>query len=406
MSVKNLMETRAKLIADAGEIITKAEKENRSVSAEEKEQFDKMHNDAAELRSKIEMATKQEAIENELKEVRSSIGRETIAQPKGETRAKDLYSRFLTSGFGSMTSAEVGELRALSVGVAASGGYAAPAYAAQGFTEILRDLTPVRLAPVTVITTDGGNDIPWPVVDDTAEGGDDVGEASEIQLGDPTFSQIVFKAYNFDSKIVKVSKQFIQDNVVQFDSWINKALAERLAVITNVSLTTGNGTTAPQGIVTGASNSGITLPVTSLGADGGEVYDAIIDIIHSVGNQYRKRPSTGFMFSDSVLKELAKAKDGENRPLWVPSMVTGKPDTLLGYPIYINNDMADIGSAAKSILFGDFSQFQIRDVRGYELIRLEERYAEYRQVGFFAWTRMDSKVLNSAAIKYAVHAVS
>ena len=41
---------------------------------------------------------------------------------------------------------------------------------------------------------------------------------------------------------------------------------------------------------------------------------------------------------------LKKIVDGQQRPIWYPSaeagMAAGAPATLLGYPVYINNDMS------------------------------------------------------------------
>ena len=61
----------------------------------------------------------------------------------------------------------------------------------------------------------------------------------------------------------------------------------------------------------------------------------------------------------------------------------------MGYPVIINNDMAAMAAGAKSVLFGDLSKYIIRDVLGVTLLRLEERYADFHQVAFLAFARMD-----------------
>ena len=47
------------------------------------------------------------------------------------------------------------------------------------------------------------------------------------------------------------------------------------------------------------------------------------------------------------------------------------------------------------MLFGDFSKYIIRDVLDIDLIRMNERYADYHQVAFVAISRMDSDLLNA-----------
>ena len=56
-------------------------------------------------------------------------------------------------------------------------------------------------------------------------------------------------------------------------------------------------------------------------------------------------------------------------------------------------------SDLKTILFGDFSKYYIREVGQLELIRLNERYAEKYQTSFMVVGFRDAKVVQSAAIK-------
>jgi HK97 family phage major capsid protein len=60
---------------------------------------------------------------------------------------------------------------------------------------------------------------------------------------------------------------------------------------------------------------------------------------------------------------------------------------------------SSIAASAKTILFGDFSKFMIREIGDIELLRLTERYADKYQTGFMAVVRRDAKVMQSAAIK-------
>jgi HK97 family phage major capsid protein len=87
-------------------------------------------------------------------------------------------------------------------------------------------------------------------------------------------------------------------------------------------------------------------------------------------------------------------------------MIAGEPDKLEGFPYFIAPSMANIGASAKSMVFGDFGKFVIRDVKGLTLIRLNERYADYLQIGFMMFSRADSALLDTAAIKHGLHAAS
>ena len=106
--------------------------------------------------------------------------------------------------------------------------------------------------------------------------------------------------------------------------------------------------------------------------------------------------------NDASVAKVRKLVDGQSRPLWEPSLQIDKPDTLLGYPVVINQDVASMAASAKSILFGDFSKYIIRDVAGISVVRLQERYADYRQVGFYAFLRTGGRLLDAGTnpVKY------
>jgi HK97 family phage major capsid protein len=110
------------------------------------------------------------------------------------------------------------------------------------------------------------------------------------------------------------------------------------------------------------------------------------------------------MIPDILLGKLKQIADSQNRPLWSPSLVAGAPSTFDGFPIVINQQLPTPATTTKSVLFGDFSKYLIRDVAadGFGLVRLEERYAELAQVAFLAWMRSDGDLLNAGTgpVKY------
>ena len=61
-----------------------------------------------------------------------------------------------------------------------------------------------------------------------------------------------------------------------------------------------------------------------------------------------------------------------------------------------------MAASAKSILFGDFGKFIIRKVGTPYFRRLDERYADYDQIGWLLFTRVDSELIDGGggAIKY------
>jgi HK97 family phage major capsid protein len=118
-------------------------------------------------------------------------------------------------------------------------------------------------------------------------------------------------------------------------------------------------------------------------------------------------PDVGYMFHDSILKGLRKLKDGMGRYLWQAGANTGAPDVLNTYPYTINQDMqSSFATGTKTILFGQFSQYKIRQVATMRMYRLQERYRDNDQDGFIAFTEGDGNLLDAGdhPVKYLIQA--
>ena len=145
-------------------------------------------------------------------------------------------------------------------------------------------------------------------------------------------------------------------------------------------------------------------------------YVDLVKLEHSVDRAYRivgGSMGAGFMMNDSTLSAIKQLLDSNNRPLFIAGGVTGDlsqkaPDTILGYPVFVNNDMAAVGAGNKSVLFGAFKKYKIRRVRGVGLINMNERYAEKLQVGVLAYQRYDGNLVNAGTnpIKRLTHPTS
>lgn len=294
------------------------------------------------------------------------------------------------------------EARALSTVTGGAGGFTVPTLFWDRVAETMLAYSNM-MQYVNRITTDTGADLPWMSNDDTTNKGSILGEGVTIGTQDLTFGARSLGAYLYTSNLVKVSYQLLQDSAIDIESFLARKLGVRLARIHNQHFTTGTGTAQPDGIVTGATTGKTTASSTAI------TVNEIIDLIHSVDPAYRGAPNVAFMLNDLVLAYLRKIKDdfggaGLGRPIWEPSLQVGVPSTLLGYPVVINQDMASsVATTNTTALFGDFqSGYVVRQVRNMQLVRLDERYADSLQVGFFAFDRMDGTKDDTAAYKALV----
>src|SRR5690606_32334921 len=114
-----------------------------------------------------------------------------------------------------------------------------------------------------------------------------------------------------------------------------------------------------------------------------------------------------YVAHDSFVAAARKLKDNDGRPLWVPSMTGGAPSTINGHPYTVDNNLAPLGAGSTPAVFGDIKEaYLVRVVNGAQTLRLTERYADFLQVGFLGFQRLDGKVQNaSAARKLEIAAV-
>lgn len=295
------------------------------------------------------------------------------------------------------------EARALSAGTGSAGGYTVPTGFANTIVETITLHNAVRRAVAlcggSPLTTADGTGLPFATNDDTATTGELLAENGEASEGDPTFGQKTLNAYIYSSKMVKLSLALLQDNGVNLDDYVARMLGQRVGRIQNTHFTTGDDSGKPNGIVT-ASSVGKTAAAT-----GAITFDELIDLQDSVDEAYRLG-MCAWMMKQSTLTAVRKLKDGDSQYIWRPGGTAGQPDTLLNYPYVTNPDMAALGASAKTVVFGDFSKYQIRQVGDILVLQARERYIEKLQVAFLAFQRADADLLDTAAVKVLQQAAS
>jgi HK97 family phage major capsid protein len=259
---------------------------------------------------------------------------------------------------------------------------------------------------VTILDTDTGAPLPFPTSNDTGTLCELIGEGQQVSTADVSIGQIMFGSYKFSSKLVKVSLELLEDSAFNLEDFLVEQFSLRFGRGLNVFFTTGTGTNQPTGIVTAALAGGvITTAVganTNDGASGPNTIgsDDLTNLEHSVDPLYR--PGAMYMMADKTLQAIKKVKDKYGRPLWVQSVRDGEPDTINGYSYRINNDMDALQTQASSptltnttMLFGATKKFTVRRVRNMSVLRLSERFADYGQVAFLGFMRVDSQLLDA-----------
>lgn len=409
MNTIEMRQKRANIWEQMKALHERAQTEGRALTAEEREQWTRMDTEINDLRERIEREERAAELEAEMATTAAGTHQESDdgeAPPITATpEYRKAYRSWLRGGMGELEPEQrkllaqgrqelPKEARALAVGAGPAGGLTVADESMRPIVDAMAAYGGIRAARVTTITTATGGDLPVPMSNDTGNMGRRIGENQPVPENDPTVAQKVLRAYMYTSDLVRVPYQFIQDtSITDFEAWLGRIFGRRIGRITNLEMTNGVGGGAmPEGLlwasVFGAQTAGA----------GVIAYGDMVELEHSVDPVYRN--GAQWMFHDQTLKELKQLTDLNNRPLWVPGMAVREPDTILGYRYVINQDFPAPGAGGwnggeRAVAFGDMSAYTVRDVRGFTIIRLDERYADNLQVGFLAFGRHDGALIDA-----------
>jgi len=405
MDLLELKDKRNKLVTDmrvVNDRSTGSTDHDGFANAEDREQYQKMENDVVVLDRQIKRT---EALEAQERETAQNIFEREVTfdnskQAEIYERAFDKWARFQEDkGFSAQErSVFLAQNRAATTQTAATGGVLVPRSLFNEVDMALKAYGGVY-SVARILTDSRGNTLDIPTLDDTANKSVIVAENTDIGNGtDLSFGSVSLSAYKYKTGWIRVPQELIEDSDFNITGMVTEAIVERNARALAEHLTIGTGSGQPQGVVTGASASGVTVAASALTADN------VLELLHKINPSYRRSPSFNLMFNDSTFLTLRKLKDSQGLYIFNNGVAGGAPDTIFGVPFIINEDMASIGTGNTSVIAGDFSKYIVRTVNQPRLVRTDELFKGSDQVAFNYFQRVDAKIINSAAIKKLTHA--
>lgn len=412
-SLQDLRERRAAKAAEARRILD--DNQGPKWNAALADQVDALYNEIEHIERQI----KQTQID--LEDAAANRVEKLHAKDRSPLDPKVIFNTFLREGERGITPEQWQVVRnTMSTTTPGEGGYTVPSLVAGNLIDAMKAFGAMR-AVATILRTADGKPLSYPTSDGTSETGEWIAQNTTATGADPSFGTVSLNVFKASSKIVAAPFELLQDASIDMEAFIVQRLAQRLGRVGNTAFTVGTGTTQPDGVVPKATlgKTGATTQTSTI------IYDDLVDLIHAVDPAYRAN-RCAFMTNDALLKVIRKLKDSSNRPIWLPSYEAGITrgvgvpnggysaqdqaevfDSLLGYPLYVNNDIATPAANAKTLLFGDFSKYVIRDALEVQMFRFtDSAYTKLGQVGFLAWARMGGNLIDTAAVKYYAHSAT
>lgn len=205
----------------------------------------------------------------------------------------------------------------------------------------------------------------------------------------------------------------LDDLFFNVESWLSQQVADDIAIGEGTAFVSGNGTTRPTGFLNGtpvATTDALraygTLQYFASGAAatlGTAPFDVLKGAFYGMKSGYRTNGV--FSMNSLTMGALSLVKDSTGVPLLQRSVAAGDPDTILGRPVAIFEDMPDIAANAFPIAFGDFKRgYLIVDRVGLRMVR-----DEVTTPGYIKWNvykRVGGGIKDSDSIKLIKCAVS
>jgi HK97 family phage major capsid protein len=394
---KRLRDRRLNVWEQAKEVAARAAEENRAMDGEETKSWNGLNAELDALDARIKSVIDGEQRAKDTEEAYAKLEGQP---PKGTHRSADAevteFRQFLAGKRG--RDFELNgqtDFRTLSKLTAAAGLNTVPTSFYDRLMAHLIETTAIMQAGATVLQTSSGENIQIPKT--TAHSAAAiVTEGAAIGASDPAFGQITVGAFKY-GLLIQVSRELITDTGADLEGYLAMQAGRAIGNAFGAHAITGTGTTQPRGIVLDA-----TLGVTGgAGVVGVPTADNLIDLFFSVIKPYRDSPSARWLLKDSTVATLRKLKDTTNQYLWQPGLVAGAPDQFLGKPVLTDPGVAATALSAKSVLFGDMSQYFIRMVNGVRFERSDDYAFNTDLVTFRCLMRADGALVDlTGAVKY------
>lgn len=336
--IKSQMDARNNLIAQAREVLDIAEAEKRGLSAEENQKIARIEADIDSADTAISTARSIADREARAAEASASFAPATYAPANSDADILRSIAMGETRGHEFTR-----ELRTLVPSTNTVG----QSFYDQVF-EIAQLVGPM-LTVSEVFNTTSGENLVIPTVTATSTSGS-VAAAGTISESNPTFSSITLGAEKYGA-LVQVAQELVTDAGFDISSYLAQQLGTSLGLKVNDVLTTK---------LSAAAGSVVRGTATNFAAQ----YEDLIDLVYGIADGARVLPGLGFQMSKTGIAAARKLKDGSGAYIWTDSAVPGQPATLLGYPVFENPNIAAVGTAAKSVLFGHLPSFKVRVAGG------------------------------------------
>lgn len=370
LSYKNLVELKNDKINQAEKILADAEVNKRELTEDEAAELAEIRDDVKRIKEALKIGDELDDSKDKQpkKEPMPAGGEPKPTQEQQDTRAFENFIR------GRVIHERAGEL------TKTDNGSVIPTTIAQQIIKKVYDVSPV-LQRSQKYNVKGKLQIPYY---DTTDGGITVAYAEEFKP--LTSSNGKFKNIQLDDFLAgalsKISNSLI--NNAQFDivSFVVNQMGEDIARFIEHELLVGTsqkvtGLSTMQTKVTAAAANAITA-------------DEVVKLKDSIKDVYQNNAI--WIMSPATRTALRLLKGSDGHYMLQDDITAEFGSTLLGKPVFVSDNMPEIGASAAPIYYGDMTGLATKFSENITTQVLREKYADEHATGIVAWFEFDAKV--------------
>ncbi len=297
------------------------------------------------------------------------------------------------------------EMKDVTIGTPSAGGFAVPEEIAREIELQEKKFSPVRdLVKVVMVGTSDYKEL-------VNIRGETSGWVGEVTARPATLTPALREITPTHGELYaypQASEWSLDDIFFNVEAWLAETVAEEFAIQEGDAVIRGNGTTKPTGMLNTAPvnvddfasplrAAAVYQFIPSAASPDALLPDTLIDVQYKLNSRYRA--GAFYVFNSTTAGAIRKMKDTQNQYLWIPGMVAGQPEMLLGYPIAIWEQMDDVGLNKHPVAFGNFRRgYVLADRVGLRITR--DNVTNIGHVRFYIRRREGGIVLNNNAIKW------
>jgi len=146
-----------------------------------------------------------------------------------------------------------------------------------------------------------------------------------------------------------VSNQMLEDSDFNIEAELASEFGEQFGVAEGTDFVSGNAVNKAEGFL---ANAAVIAAVIAGDTAGDLSVTDILNTYYGLKEPYIRNAT--WLMRRATVQKVVLFKDAANHYIWMPSLVTAMPSTILGRPILECPDMPAVAASAYAVAFGDF----------------------------------------------------